>query len=83
MEKRKGKRKVEKLVKVAAFLDVNEAYLAKGLLESEGIEAVLFDEHSAVVVYTSYALGGLRLMVKQSDLARAKSILPRKDQTKE
>jgi len=79
VEKKKGKRKVEKLVKVAAFLDVNEAYLAKGLLESEGIEAFLFDEHSAVVVYTSYTLGGLRLMVKQSDLARAKSILPRKE----
>ena len=71
----KGAGKVEKLVKVAAFLDVNEAYLAKGLLESVGIEAHLFDERSAIVVYTSYALGGIRLMVKQSDLARAKSIL--------
>ena len=69
---------MDKLVKVAAFLDVNEAYLAKGLLESEGIEALLFDEHAAVVVYTPYAMGGLRLMVKQSDLARAKSILPDK-----
>lgn len=73
---RKGDIKVEKLVKATAYLDVNEAYLAKGLLESEGIEALLFDEHSAVVMYTSYAMGGLRLMVKQSDLARAKSILP-------
>ena len=66
---------MEKLVKVAAFLDVNEAYLAKGLLENEGIEALLFDERSAVVVYTPYALGGLRLMVRQPDLARAASIL--------
>lgn len=78
-EKKEGAIIVEKLVKVAAFLDVNEAYLAKGLLESEGIEALLFDEHSAVVVYSSYAVGGLRLMVRQSDLARAKSILPDKD----
>ncbi len=69
---------MEKLVKAAAFLDVNEAYLAKGLLESEGIEALLFDEHSAIVVYTPYAVGGLRLMVKESDLDRAKSILPAK-----
>lgn len=70
---------MEKLVKAAAFLDVNEAYLAKGLLESEGIEALLFDEHSAIVVYTPYAVGGLRLMVKESDLDRAKSILPAKE----
>ncbi|MEG3072517.1 MAG: DUF2007 domain-containing protein [Peptococcaceae bacterium] len=66
---------MEKLVKVAAFLDVNEAHLAKGLLESEGIDALLFDERSAIVVYTAFALGGLRLMVRESDLARAKSIL--------
>ncbi|NLJ75945.1 MAG: DUF2007 domain-containing protein [Peptococcaceae bacterium] len=66
---------MEKLVKVAAFLDVNEAHLAKGLLESEGIDALLFDERSAIVVYTTFALGGLRLMVRESDLARAKSIL--------
>ncbi|OQA09247.1 MAG: hypothetical protein BWY65_01168 [Firmicutes bacterium ADurb.Bin373] len=71
----KGEGKVEKLVKVAAFLDVNEAYLAKGLLENEGIEVHLFDERSAVVVYTPFALGGLRLMVRQPDLARAASIL--------
>lgn len=70
---------MEKLVKAAAFLDINEAYLAKGLLESEGIEALLFDEHSAIVVYTPYAVGGLRLMVKESDLKRAKSILPAKE----
>lgn len=70
---------MEKLVKAAAFLDINEAYLAKGLLESEGIEALLFDEHSAVVVYTPYAVGGLRLMVKESDLERAKNILPAKE----
>lgn len=70
---------MEKLVKVAAFLDVNEAYLAKGLLENEGIEVLLFDEHSAVVVYTPFAVGGLRLMVKESDLARAKNILPGKN----
>lgn len=70
---------MEKLVKAAAFLDINEAYLAKGLLESEGIEALLFDEHSAIVVYTPYAVGGLRLMVKESDLERAKSILPAKE----
>lgn len=70
---------MEKLVKAAAFLDINEAYLAKGLLESEGIEALLFDEHSAIVVYTPYAVGGLRLMVKESDLERAKNILPAKE----
>lgn len=69
---------MEKLVKAAAFLDVNEAYLAKGLLESEGIEVLLFDEH-ANVVYTTYALGGLRLMVKESDLDRAKDLLSCKD----
>ncbi len=62
-----------KLVTVTTFFDANEAHITKGLLESEGIEAWVFDEHSAL--YTPIATGGIRLVVKQTDLARAKELL--------
>lgn len=64
---------MDKLVTVAAYFDANEAYITKGLLESEGIVALIFDEHAAG--YPPLAVGGVRLMVKQSDLERAKEIL--------
>ncbi len=62
-----------KLVKLATLLDANEGYIIKGLLANEGVEAWVFDEHGAA--YTPFIIGGLRLMVKQSDLERAQGIL--------
>lgn len=64
---------MDKLVTVATFFDTNEAYIIKGLLESEGIEARIFDEHAAA--YTPFVVGGVRLVVKQSDLERTQKIL--------
>ncbi len=66
-----------KLVTVTTFFDANEAHITKGLLESEGIEAWIFDELAAV--YTPIATGGIRLLVKQTDLARAKELLSAMD----
>lgn len=68
---------MDKLVTVATLFDTNEAYIIKGLLESEGIEARIFDEHAAA--YTPFVVGGVRLVVKQSDLERAKKILSSSD----
>lgn len=62
-----------KLVTVTAFIDPNEAHITKGLLESEGIEAWIFDE--LATAYIPIITGGVRLVVKQADLARAKEIL--------
>jgi len=64
---------LNKLVTVATFFNASEAYIIKGLLESEGIEAMIFDENAAA--YTPIVIGGVRLVVRQSDLEKAKKIL--------
>ena len=64
---------MEKLVTAAVFFDASEAYAAKGMLESEGIEAIVFDELSAA--YIPLAVGGIRLVVRRRDLERARGIL--------
>ena len=71
--RKKGVSDLAKLVTVTTFFDANEAHITKGLLESEGIEAWIFDELSAA--YTPIATGGIRLVVKQTDLARARELL--------
>lgn len=72
-KKKKGVYVLSKLVTVTTFFDANEAHITKGLLESEGIEAWVFDELAAA--YTPIVTGGVRLVVKQADLARAREIL--------
>jgi hypothetical protein len=62
-----------KLVRLATCFDLTEAYLLKGLLESEGLEVFLFDEHAAA--YTPFVIGGVRLMVKEAELERARGVL--------
>lgn len=69
---------MEKLVLLTVFLNAAEAYMMKGLLESEGIESFVFDERAAV--YTPL-LAGIRLMVRNTDLERAKEIISRQDPT--
>lgn len=64
----------DKLVTVATFFNASEAYITKGLLESEGIDAWLYDEHTSTV-YTPLIVGGVRLAVRQSDLEKAREIL--------
>ena len=66
---------MDKPVTLRTFFDATEAHIIKGLLESEGIEVYLLDEHSAAYVYTPIAVGGIRLVVKQSDIESAKEIL--------
>jgi len=66
----------EKLVKIAAFETAHEAHLAKVLLDYEGIDSVINDEN---IVLTSWlysrAVGGVKLLVKESDAGRAGDIL--------
>lgn len=63
---------MDRLILLSTYLNPGEAYIAKGLLENEGIESFVFDEISAT--YTPL-LVGVRLMVRESDLDRAKKIL--------
>lgn len=64
------------LVVVAAYMDLPAAYVAKGLLQSEGIDAVLRDEHLVTANWMlSNAVGGIRLAVPQSQLEDATALL--------
>ncbi|MDD3652837.1 MAG: DUF2007 domain-containing protein [Desulfotomaculaceae bacterium] len=64
---------MDELVTIATFLNVTEANIVKGLLESEGIQVFLYDERAAIN-FVNY-IGGVRLVVKQSDEERAKTII--------
>lgn len=53
-----------------------EAHMAKGLLQSEGIETFIQDELTAQVYsFASNALGGIKVQVKGSDFEKALMVL--------
>jgi hypothetical protein len=61
---------------VISFTYPHEAHLAKGKLESEGINVILKDELTTQVNnFYSNAIGGVKLQIKESDIKRAKQIL--------
>ena len=68
---------MDKLITVATFFDPSEAYILKGLLESNGIDAWLFDERAAA--YTPFVVGGIKLAVREPDLEKAQNIISLKD----
>lgn len=64
------------MIVVARFSFPHEAYLAKANLESAGIDSFIADEHTVNTQWLySHAMGGVRLMVEESDLAEANEIL--------
>ena len=64
------------LEKLDSFEFTWEAELVRGLLESEGIQAFVFDtEHIRINWMLSNALGGVRVMVNRSDLDSANLVL--------
>lgn len=60
------------MVIVAKFFKIEDAYLFRSFLESEGIEAHVFDEHMAQLfwIYTQM-IGGIRVEVANEDAERA------------
>src|SRR5215813_4299520 len=63
-------------VTVGRFRDLSEALLAKGMLESAGIECFLADQDLVRMDwFYSNAIGGMRLQVKEEDAAAATEIL--------
>lgn len=62
---------------VGEFYNQYEAEIAKGLLESEGIKAVIMNLNSS---YPGVQMGrhGIQLMVNEEDLETAQMILDRK-----
>lgn len=73
----------EKLITIGQYSQGTYAHIAKGKLESSGIECVILDEHLISINWLySNALGGVKLQVKSSDVERAKAILEEKEETK-
>ena len=64
------------LITIARFNQLNEAYLVKSRLESEGIECFIPDEMLAKT-HWFYLTGeaGIRLQIKEKDAANALEIL--------
>ena len=68
----------EKLVTVATFMLAHEAHLARTLLESEDIWAVVADDHiNSLAPFLIPMTGGIKLQVRETDKARAEEILER------
>jgi hypothetical protein len=64
------------LVTIQRFRDLPEAWLAKGKLESVGIECVLADGNVVRMDWLlSNAIGGMRLQVKPEDAEAARAVL--------
>lgn len=67
---------MDPLVTIAAYLNPYEAYLARGVLESAGIECVLLDEHmSHYYGRASAVVGGVKLQVSTADEQTARALL--------
>lgn len=74
LEKEMGIR--HNLVTVAEFSQAPEAYVAKGLLEAEGIWAFIADEYTIGANWLySRTLRGVKLQVQESDVEEARRIL--------
>jgi hypothetical protein len=67
---------MNKFVKVIAFTYPHEAHLAKCLLESFGINVIIEDEYTVQVNnFYSNAVGGVKLLVEETQVENALSIL--------
>ena len=63
----------DKIVTLATFVDLLQSELAKVKLADEGIES--FVSEDAVHSLYGYAMGAVKLLVKESDVERASEIL--------
>ena len=64
------------LVAVASFATAFEAHLIKGLLEAEGLQVAIADEHLVSANSAlAYAIGGVKLLVLAPHRERAMRIL--------
>jgi len=71
----------ESFITLLSFSQPIEANVAKGRLESEGVEVVLLDEHTVNINWLySNAIGGVKLQVRESEVEKAQEILSRLDE---
>ena len=72
------------LVSIKSFINRHEAELAKGLLAEREIEAIVSaDDCGGMRLDIGLGRGGIRLLVKKEDFAKAKEALKVLDNTKE
>lgn len=66
----------DRVVPLTSFMNYGEAHLARVALELAGIDCMLADENS-LTMYPLYAqaVGGIKLMVRESDLEAAWRVL--------
>lgn len=65
-----------KFVELAVFNNYIEAHIVQSRLEEEGVRCWLQNEHSATIApYLTQAIGGIRMMVSETQLDRALEIL--------
>lgn len=70
---------MSELVVVKKFKSRYEAELARGFLESHGIEAdVSADDAGGMYPQLTVVTGGVRLLVKDIDMLKAKALLTKK-----
>lgn len=65
----------DRLVQIATFAVAPEAHIAKNMLASEGIEAILDGEEVSAAIMLLPATGGVRLFVHAADADRATMLL--------
>jgi len=76
--------RMENWIEIISFTYPHEAHLAKGKLESEGIKALIKDELTVQVNnFYSNAIGGVKLLVKDSNYDSAYQILIKSGYIKE
>jgi hypothetical protein len=54
---------------------VEEAYLLRSILEANGIEVYIPDEYTQGLHYPPIAIDGVRLLVRENEIARARTVL--------
>jgi hypothetical protein len=64
-----------KLVILERYHDAYSANIVRGLLETNGISCVLFDDQHAQNVWWIQSVIGVRIMVAESDLTLARTVL--------
>jgi hypothetical protein len=66
----------EELITIASFASVLEAELARGYLQSHGIDVFLADENIGRIANHLYPIvGGIKLQVSRKDVDRARALL--------
>jgi hypothetical protein len=64
------------LVMVARLFDPTEAEMLRGLLEAEGVPAMVADAHtSRAISFLQTAIGGVRILVPESYQEKAREVL--------